>query len=327
MYSTFDANAFVNLGTLSTGGGAFDGFMDGTGSSGDLAGVSIYGGITGSWTSSTVTGECGSTFSTTVLSGSLSSGPYSSSTFSSYYDDGKLWNGVITGSWSSDQLLNLSVNVVIPSSTPPYTYAYVSGDIVGTAFGIYALSSSISGSGSPERIESASFNGQFVSGELAGSTLSVQLTGSFYTASFYTTQSVSYTTASFTQLNLDKPFAVIVKNVMPEYKAGNLARIGVFGRTQYPLKNFTKATQPLSYLVPECLPTSSYYAIKDNETEEVLVDFDSYTRMSCTYPDGNFFLLDTTGLPQERRYRILTKIDSGSVSYTFDHGNIFKITR
>jgi len=309
----FEANAFA----IFTDNPEFSGFMDGTGSCGDLTGLSISGGITGSWESATITGSCGKSFDTTLLTGSITSGKYSGSAFYSYYDDGVIWNGWITGSWSIDQLLGLSVNMVLPSTIPPYTYAYVSGALTGTAFGTYELSGS----------DSASFNGQFISGEMAGGYLFVQLTGSFYTASFYTTQSVSLSTSSLNQLDIDQPFAVIVKNVLPEYKAGDIVKIGVFGRPQYPLKNFTRATQPLGYIVPEYLPSSSYYAIKDNETEEILVDFDNYTKMSCVYPDGNFFMLDTTGLPQERRFRILTRIESGSSVYTFDNGNVFKITR
>ena len=93
------------------------------------------------------------------------------------------------------------------------------------------------------------------------------------------------------------------------------------------LKTFGKTTQQTEYLVPEYLPTSSFYAIKDNESEEIIVDFDNYTRLSCDYPNGNFFYLDTTGLAQERQYRVLIRVEDGESKYTFDNGNVFKITR
>ena len=80
------------------------------------------------------------------------------------------------------------------------------------------------------------------------------------------------------------------------------------------------------YLNNYFLPTSSYYAIKDNETEQVVLDFDQYTKLSCD-GSGNYFMLDTTSYPQERYFRLLIRVeDSGSI-YTFDKSNIFKIVR
>lgn len=297
---------------------SFSGFTNGTGSSGNVDNLSIYGNITGSWTSSTVQGSCGKTFDTTILSGSFSSGFWSGSNFAGYYDNGLIWNGFITGSWSPSQVLGATVNIPIPSGVDPYAYAYVTGGFVnGTALGLYEIYDETS----------ASFDGQFISGPLAGGMIFVQITGSAYTSSFYTTGSVEMSSSGLSPLNLDNPSMVVVKNILPTYKSGDIVKFGVFGRSQFPLKNFTRATQPTPYLVPEYLPTSSYYAIKDNETEEILIGFDNYTKVSCEYPRGNFFMLDTTGLPQERRFRLLIRVESGSAIYTFDNGDIFKITR
>jgi hypothetical protein len=103
--------------------------------------------------------------------------------------------------------------------------------------------------------------------------------------------------------------------------------VGVFGRKQYPLKKFGISTQQEQYIVPEYLPTSSYYALKDNETGEIVIDFDSYTQISCEYPNGNYFVVDTTGLPQERFYRVLVRVENNGEIYTTDSGKVFKITR
>jgi hypothetical protein len=297
---------------------SFSGFTNGTGSSGNVNDLSISGNITGSWTGSTVVGTCGKVFDTTILSGSFSSGFWSGSNFSGYYDNGLIWNGFITGSWTPSQVLGATVNIPIPSGIDPYAYAYVTGGFVnGTALGLYNIFDNTS----------ASFDGQFISGPLAGGMMFVQITGSAYTSSFYTTGSVEISSSGISPLNIDSSFTVVVKNILSTYKAGDIVKFGVFGRSAFPLKNFTRATQPTPYLVPEYLPTSSYYAIKDNETEEILVGFDNYTKVSCEYPRGNFFMLDTTGLPQERRFRLLIRVESGSAIYTFDHGDIFKITR
>jgi hypothetical protein len=112
------------------------------------------------------------------------------------------------------------------------------------------------------------------------------------------------------------------------YKAGSLPKIYVFARDRYPLKNFQKAYQQPVMVTPKYLPTSSYYMIKDAESEEVLVGFDRYTKLSCEPNNGNYFKLQTTGLPQERYLKIFIKAEyaDGTVDIT-DTQKVFKITR
>jgi len=38
-------------------------------------------------------------------------------------------------------------------------------------------------------------------------------------------------------------------------------------------------------------------------------------------------MLDTTGFPQERYFKILLRIEGGSSIYTIDNNNVFKIVR
>ncbi len=112
------------------------------------------------------------------------------------------------------------------------------------------------------------------------------------------------------------------------YKAGSLPKIYVFARDRYPLKNFQKSYQQPVMVTPKYLPTSSYYMIKDAESEEVLVGFDQYTKLSCEPNNGNYFKLQTTGLPQERYLKIFIKVEyaDGTVDIT-DTQKVFKITR
>jgi hypothetical protein len=109
-------------------------------------------------------------------------------------------------------------------------------------------------------------------------------------------------------------------------RAGNIVRVNVFARQEFPFKNFQRRTQFTQFLTPLYLPTSSYYAIKDNETDQIVLDFDNYTKVSCD-TNGNYFLIDTTGLPQERYFKLLIKTEQSGSVYTFDHGDIFKIVR
>jgi hypothetical protein len=113
-----------------------------------------------------------------------------------------------------------------------------------------------------------------------------------------------------------------------EYKAGSLPKIFVFARDRYPLKSFNKAYQQPVMITPKYLPSNSYYMIKDAESEEVIVGFDEYTKLSCDPIQGNYFKLQTTGLPQERYMKIFIKseYDDGVIDIV-DTGKVFKIVR
>ncbi len=139
--------------------------------------------------------------------------------------------------------------------------------------------------------------------------------------SVFNTGSLSPVTGSIQNL-------VTLNYLKDAYKAGSLPKIFVFARDRYPLKNFQKAYQQPTMVTPKYLPTSSYYMIKDAESEEVLVNFDKYTKLSCDPNQGNYFKLQTTGLPQERYLKIFIKSEyvDGTVDIT-DTQKIFKITR
>ena len=74
------------------------------------------------------------------------------------------------------------------------------------------------------------------------------------------------------------------------------------------------------------LPTSSYYAIKDLDTNEYIVNFDSqYTQISSD-ADGNYFDVYMSGLEPERYYSILIKTIINNSTLIFDDEYYFKVT-
>ncbi len=136
----------------------------------------------------------------------------------------------------------------------------------------------------------------------------------------------TYSTGSLIPLTGFNPYTVVIKNVGKEYKFGSVPRINIFAREKTPLKNFVKGYQQSQFLSSSLLPSDSYYAIKDNESENFIIDFDDYTKLSC---DGtiHYFRLDTTSLPVERYYRILIKTEINGEIVIFDNENIFKVSR
>jgi hypothetical protein len=73
------------------------------------------------------------------------------------------------------------------------------------------------------------------------------------------------------------------------------------------------------------LPTSSYYAIKDLDTDEFLINFDTqYTQISSD-GDGNYFDIYMNGLEPERYYKILIKTIINGSTLIFDDHYYFKV--
>lgn len=136
----------------------------------------------------------------------------------------------------------------------------------------------------------------------------------------------AYVTGSLTAVSESNPFTVVLRNLNKNYKFGAIPRVDVYARPKNPLKNFVRGYQMNQFLTSSLLPTSSYYCIKDNESEQTIVDFDDATKLSC---DGNmhYFVLDTTSFAQERYYRILVKVVTNNEEQIFDNGYIFKVTR
>jgi len=135
-----------------------------------------------------------------------------------------------------------------------------------------------------------------------------------------------FVTDSLEPIDGNIPFIVTLKNIKKEYKHNSIVRVNVFAREKFPLKNFIKATQQTSQLTPKYLPIETYYSIKDTETEEVVIDFDEGTKLSCD-SNGNYFMLDMTGLPQERYFKILIKTEIDGSVEVIDNNTYFKVVR
>jgi len=73
------------------------------------------------------------------------------------------------------------------------------------------------------------------------------------------------------------------------------------------------------------LPTASYYAIKDLDTNEYVINFDdNYTQISAD-STGNYFDVYMSGLEPERYYKILIKTNINGSTKIFDDHYYFKV--
>jgi hypothetical protein len=132
----------------------------------------------------------------------------------------------------------------------------------------------------------------------------------------YNTGSSTNTTISTDQLY------VKLTNNRGTYYSGSIQRFRVDCRPKYPTRVFQTSS---IYTTNYFLPQASYYAIKDLDTNEFIVDFDSlYTQVSAD-SDGNYFDVYMNGLEPERYYQILIKTTISGSTLIIKDDNFFKV--
>jgi hypothetical protein len=91
---------------------------------------------------------------------------------------------------------------------------------------------------------------------------------------------------------------------------------------KYPVRTWTTASQ---FTGTNYLPTASYYAIKDLDTNEFVVDYDTtYTQLSSD-SNGNYFDVYMNGLEPERYYKVCIKTTINNSTIVLDDNYYFKV--
>ena len=255
-----------------------------------------------------------------LLEATFIDGDFSGSHFTASITNGVQIQGGLTGSWNTAHLLGGTISASAPFTNYPTIFATLFGDYIHGS--MYGTLTNVSQS----NINSYGiFNGSIFGGPQVGAKVVLPWSGSFRPVDFSYTSSIIMASSSLEPLHVSRPFVTVVK-IPEKVKTNEIIRVNVFGREEFPLKNFQRTIQLSQFITPLYLPTSSFYAIKDNETEEIILDFDNYTRLSCDQ-NGSFFMLDTSGLPQERYFKILIKVEQSGSVYVKDHDDIFKVVR
>ena len=130
----------------------------------------------------------------------------------------------------------------------------------------------------------------------------------------YETGSLAPITTSDLEIALDSNPGVFYSESI------NRFRLNV--RPDFPVRTYQTSS---IYTTNHYLPTASYYAIKDLDTNEFIVDFDpKYTKVSCD-STGNYFDLYMNGLQPERYYKILLQTTVSGSTLVKDEDYIFKV--
>ena len=115
-----------------------------------------------------------------------------------------------------------------------------------------------------------------------------------------------------------------IKNNKGKYADIGKQRFRITAKPKYPTRTFTTSSV---YLTNYVLPSASYWGLKDENTEEMVVGFNTdFTKISCD-PNGAFFDVFMDGLQPERYYRILIKTELDGSTVVMDNQNIFKVVR
>ena len=132
----------------------------------------------------------------------------------------------------------------------------------------------------------------------------------------------SYNTGSLSPAISDS--IITIGNNKSQYNQDSVQRFKINVRDRFPARAFQSTSV---YLINKALPETSYYLIKDLDTEEIVVDYDTtYTKISCD-PTGNYFDIYMNGLEPERYYKILIKTIIGEETIVFDDNYYFKVIR
>ena len=135
----------------------------------------------------------------------------------------------------------------------------------------------------------------------------------------------SWVTGSLLTIPSDE-FVITIPNILDTYKNDTYYKFRVNARDRFPTRVFTTSSL---YTVNKYLPSSSYWAIQDVKTDEMVIDFDTnYTKLSAD-TNGNYFNVYMGGLQPERSYKILIKtvFPTGETVDVVSNDYMFKVVR
>jgi hypothetical protein len=134
----------------------------------------------------------------------------------------------------------------------------------------------------------------------------------------------SFVTGSLTPVtgSASDDYKVVVTNLKNEYSKDTKIKIRVKGRDMFPYKTFGTT---FGYDQAKYLPSgSTYYQIEDYITDEIIVPFGDYSKLSCD-STSNYFNLDTSTYAADRVYRLKIKILQNGITDIIDDKLTFKI--
>lgn len=133
----------------------------------------------------------------------------------------------------------------------------------------------------------------------------------------------SYTTGSLNLLETDIA-EIDITNNKGMYPDLGKQRFRLLARPKHPVRTFTTGSV---YKTNYALPQETYWGLRDEFTEEMIIPFDDiYTKVSCD-EKGSYFDVYMEGLQPERFYRVLIKTVIDGTTTVINRDNTFKVVR
>lgn len=115
---------------------------------------------------------------------------------------------------------------------------------------------------------------------------------------------------------------ISLDNNQGEFNSNAVNRFRLNVRPEFPVRTYQTESY---YTSNHVLPTASYYAIKDLDTDEYVVDFDNrFTKISAD-DISNYFDVHMNGLEPERYYKLLIKTEINNETIVKDEKYYFKV--
>ena len=114
---------------------------------------------------------------------------------------------------------------------------------------------------------------------------------------------------------------LFVKDVSENYSKANTEKIRVGLREKYPVKKFENR---MRYSNENITNENIYFSVVDAETEETIVNFSEFTKISCD-ADGHYFMFNFNCLSRGRMYKFILKLETTSLNKKFDDNRAFMV--
>jgi hypothetical protein len=130
----------------------------------------------------------------------------------------------------------------------------------------------------------------------------------------------TYNTGSMPSLSTVDQLMVVPK-LSSEYKIDSISRISIVGRELYPSKRYSNYVSH-KY---SALPPTSYYEIRDYLTDDIIVPYSQYSKISTDYRLGSYINVDFTDWEINRDYVINFKIERNGMVEHFSNNYRFRV--
>lgn len=246
------------------------------------------------------------------------------STFNPYVTSSYSGSNIGGGTWYTGSSLGL--NVTASQELSYSSNKDLNVDVTNTVLNWYSASNSLGGFSNDGFIIKQSDSDEFIADRNYVTTVDYF---SIDTHTIYPPQlefkwsDFSFNTGSSTNtiINTSRMVATLDNNG-GTYRRGSVEKFRINSRPQFPIRVFQTAS---IYTTNNYLPTASYYAVKDLDTNEFVIDFDTtYTKISAD-DESSYFTLYMNGLEPERYYQILIKTEIGGEILILSDNYYFKV--